>query len=307
MKSLRYYIKRAQAEKWAIGQFNFSTFEQVKGIVAAAEKLKAPIILGTSEGESKFIGLQEAVAIRDVLRKKTYVPIFLNLDHGKSFEYLKGAIAAGYDMVHFDGSKLPLEENTRISKEVAKYAKWLRLRQCFGGQGGVVVEGEVGRFGTDASRIYAEKFEIKEEDLTNPSDAEKYVKVTGVDILAVSVGTFHGIDITGVSPNLRLERLKEIGEVLRRSTPQDKTKPIGFVLHGGSGTPENDIREAIKLGIVKININTEIRAAFSNALKNCLEKNPSEITPYKYLIEPINAVQAIVEEKIKLFGAIGKA
>lgn len=287
MKNLKYYTKKAQKEHWAIGQFNFSTFEQVKGIIAAAEKLRAPVILGTSEGESKFIGLREAVAIRNVLRKRTGLPIFLNLDHGKSFEYLKEAISAGYDMVHFDGSKLSLEENIEISKQVAKYAKWR----------GVVVEGEVGRFSTDASRIYAEKFEIKEEDLTNPSDAEKYIKATGVDILAVSIGTFHGIDITGVSPNLRLDKLKEIVKKIN----------LPIVLHGGSGTPENDIREAVKLGIAKININTEIRAAFTNTLKNCLEKNPSEITPYKYLTEPISAVQAVVEEKIKLFGAIGKA
>lgn len=322
MKNLKYYIIKAQKEHWAIGQFNFSTFEQAKGIVAAAEKLKAPVILGTSEGESKFVGLREAVAMRDVLRKKALrlgsgqagLPIFLNLDHGKSFEYLKKAIVAGYDMVHFDGSKLPLEDNIKISKQVAKYAKWIRLRQParawragggFGGQGGVVVEGEVGRFGTDASRIYEEKFEIKEEDLTNPSDAEKYVKMTGVDILAVSIGTFHGINITGVSPNLRLERLEEINVALRLA--QGKTKPIGLVLHGGSGTPENDIREAIKLGIVKININTEIRAAFSAALRKFLENNKEEITPYKYLPDAVDAARKIAEEKIHLFGSQNKA
>ena len=153
MKNLKYYFNKAYTEHWAIGQFNFSTFEQVKGIVQAAQSLKSPIILGTSEGESKFVGLQEAVAMRDVLRKKTGLPIFLNLDHGKSFEYLKEAINAGYDMVHFDGSKLPLEENIKISQQVVKFAKWR----------GVVVEGEVGRFGTDASKLYAEKFEIEEE------------------------------------------------------------------------------------------------------------------------------------------------
>lgn len=300
MKTLKYYLQKAYKEKWAIGQFNFSSFEQVKGIITAAEKLKAPVILGTSEGESRFVGLQEAVAVRNALRKKTGLPIFLNLDHGKSFEYLKEVILAGYDMVHFDGSKLSLEDlpapatqkalqagNISISKKVVKYAKWRR----------VMVEGEVGRFGTDASRIYAEKFEIKEEDLTNSSDAEKYVRMTSVDILAVSVGTFHGIDITGASPNLRLERLKEITQKVK----------VPLVLHGGSGTPENDIREAIKLGIAKININTEIRAAFTNTLKNRLEENKSEITPYKYLTEPISAVRAVVEEKLRLFGSIGKA
>ena len=120
--------------------------------------------MGTSEGESKFFGLEEAVALRDVLRKKTGLPIFLNLDHGKSFEYLKQAIDAGYDMVHFDGSKLPLEENIKITKEVVKYAK----------KKGITVEGEVGRIGTDSSKLYSEKFEIKEEDLTKPEEAKNF-------------------------------------------------------------------------------------------------------------------------------------
>ncbi|MBI2049881.1 MAG: class II fructose-bisphosphate aldolase [Candidatus Staskawiczbacteria bacterium] len=296
MKSLKYYLNKAYREHWAMGQFNFSDFNQVKGVVAAAQNLKAPIILGTSEGESKFIGLKEAVAIRNVLRAKTGLPIFLNLDHGKSFSakggsasggeysYIKEAVLAGYDMVHFDGSKLPLEENIEISKKVVNFAK----------KKGVVVEGEVGRFGTDASRLYQEKFEIKEKDLTNPKEAEIYLQKTGVDVLAVSVGTFHGIDITGVSPHIRLDRLGKIRNII----------DVPLVLHGGSGTPEEDIKKAIRLGIVKININTEIRVAFANALRKSLA---GEIVPYKYLPEAINSVQAIVEEKIKLFGCQNKA
>jgi len=287
MKSLAYYFKKASQEKFAIGQFNFSDWSQVKGIVAAAVPLKSPIILGTSEGESKFVGLQEAVAMRNVLRKKTGLPIFLNLDHGKSFEYIKEAVLAGYDMVHFDGSKLPLEENLKISREVVKFAHWR----------GVVVEGEVGRFGTDASRVYTEKFEIKEENLTNPEDAKKYMKAANVDVLAVSVGTFHGIDVSGVSPNIRLDRLKEIQNTIK----------IPLVLHGGSGTPESDIKEAIQSGIVKININTETRMAFSNTLRKTLEINKEEIVPYKYLQESVDAVQKVIEVKIELFGSINKA
>ena len=286
MKNLKYYLNKAYKEHWAIGQFNFSTFEQVKGIAAAAENLKSPIILGTSEGESKFVGLEESVMLRNMLRSKTGLPIFLNLDHGKSFEYVKEAILAGYDMVCFDGTKLALEENIKISKQVKSFARWKEA----------VIEGEIGRFGTDVSRVYKEKFEIKEEDLTNTQEAMKYRKETKVDLLAVSVGTFHGIDINGVSPNIKLDRLKEIkNEVC-----------IPLVLHGGSGTPEQDIKEAIKLGIVKININTEIRLAFTNALRKSLETNKEEITPYKYLSEAIAAVQKVVEEKIKLFGSQDK-
>jgi len=287
MKSLKHYLKKAQEQHFAIGQFNFSDFTQMKAILASTERMKSPVILGTSEGESKFFGLEEAVALKNVLIKKTGLPIFLNLDHGKSFGYLKEAIDTGYDMVHFDGSKLPLGENIKITKEVVKYAKWR----------GVLVEGEVGVIGTDSSKLYSEKFEIKEEDLTKPEDAEKFVNETKADLLAVSIGTFHGIDVSGVCPNLRLDILKKIKE---------KTGKIALVLHGGSGTPEDDIKEAIKLGVVKININTELRVAFSGNLRRFLDNNPEEVVPYKFLADAKNSVERVVEIKIGLFGSAGK-
>src|SRR3989344_5958555 len=189
MKNIKYYLAKAYKEKFAIGQFNFSDWSQVKGIVQAAQSLKAPIILGTSEGESKFMGLQETVAMRNVLRKKTGLPIFLNLDHGKSFEYLKEAILAGYDMVHFDGSKLPLDENIKISNQVIAFSK----------KRGVLVEGEIGRFSEEASKLYQETFEIKEENLTSVQEATDYIHKTKVDFLAINIGTFHGIDANIIS------------------------------------------------------------------------------------------------------------
>lgn len=286
MKTLKYYFGKAQKEKWAIGQFNFSDFSQVKGIVNAAKNLKSPIMLATSEGESKFVGLSSAVAIRNVLRKETGLPIFLNLDHGKSFEYIEEAIDEGYDMVHFDGSKLTLEENIKITKEVVKYAK----------RKGVLVEGEVGRLGTDSSKLYSEKFQIKEEDLTKPAEAKKYINKTGVDLLAPSIGNFHGMEVSGIDPNLRLDVLENI---------RKETKNTLLVLHGGSGTAEDDIKEAIKLGIVKININTELRLAFSSNTRRALNSS-DEIIPYKYLQKPIEAVKMVVEEKILLFGSNNK-
>lgn len=300
MGDLKHYFKKAQKERFAIGQFNFSALTQMRAIAEAAKELKSPVILGTSEGESRFFGLEEAVAIRNVLRKKYGLPIFLNLDHGKSLEYLKQVIDAGYDMVHFDGSKLPLEENIKITKEVVKYAR--RWSLPAGRQ--VLVEGEVGKIGTDASRIYSEKFEIKEEDLTKPDDAKKYLEKTGVDLLAISMGNFHGIEISGIDPHLRLDILENVRETLRQA--QGKNSAEFLVLHGGSGTPEIDIREAIKKGIVKININTELRMAFSGNLRRALDSNKDEIVPYKYLPEAGKAVQKIVEEKIALFDSINK-
>ena len=292
-KNLKYYFQKAQKDGFAIGQFNFSDFTQMKAIVEAAKELNSPIILGTSEGESKFFGLEEAVALRDVLRKKTGAPIFLNLDHGKSFDYLKQAIDAGCDTVHFDGSKLSLQENIEKTKEVKSYAKWR----------GVLVEGEVGKIGTDSSKLYLEKFEIKEEDLTKPEEAKKYLDKTGVDLLAISMGNFHGIEISGIDPHLRLDVLENIKEALRQA--QGKVKNVFLTLHGGSGTPQNDIKEAIKMGIVKININTELRLAFSGNLKRALS-NTEEIVPYKYLPEAGKAVQNVVKAKIELFDSANK-
>ena len=288
MKNLKHYFEKAETEKFAIPQFNFSDFRQMKEIAEKATELKSPVILGTSEGESKFFGLEEAVALRDVLRKRTGMPIFLNLDHGKSFEYLKQAADAGYDMIHFDGSKLPLDENIKIAKEVVKYAKKKKI----------LVEGEVGKIGTDASRLYSEKFEIKEEDLTKPEDALKFLNETGANLLAISMGNFHGIEISGVDPNLRLDVLKAVKE---------KIGDALLVLHGGSGTPEDDIKEAIKMGIVKININTELRLAFSGNLRRFLDNNKEEIVPYKFLVDAINSVERVVEVKINLFGSANKA
>jgi ketose-bisphosphate aldolase len=286
-KSLKYYFEKAQKEKWAIGQFNFSDFTQLKAIVNKAAELKSPVILGTSEGESKFFGLEESVALRNVLRKKTGLAIFLNLDHGKSFEYLKQAIDAGYDMVHFDGSKLELDENIKIAKEVVKYAK----------KKGVLIEGEVGRIGTDSSKLYSEKFEIKEDDLTKPLEAQKFIKETKADLLAVSMGNFHGIEVSGIDPNLRLDVLKAVKE---------KTGSAFLVLHGGSGTPGEDIKEAIKMGIVKININTELRLAFSGNLRRFLDNNKEEIVPYKFLPDAQKSVERVVGLKIVLFGSQNK-
>lgn len=283
MKNLKAYITQARKEHWALGQFNFSDWSQVKGIVQVAQRLESPLILGTSEGESAFVGLEEAVAMRDVLRKKTGLPIFLNLDHGKSLDVLAKAIEAGYDMVHFDGSKLPLEENIAITKQVVALAK----------KNGVVVEGEVGRISTDASRVYQEAFVIKEEDLTNLEEAQRYVAETGVAVLAISIGTFHGIDARGESPHIRFDRLEEITQSLA----------IPFVLHGGSGTPMEDLEKAIRMGVVKININTETRLAFAASLRKALIDHPEEVVPYRYFANPISAVASVTEKYIEQFGS----
>jgi len=283
------YLKKAQKEKWAIGQFNISNTETLRAIGGAARDLKSPVIIGTSEGESRFLGLRQAAALVRSFREELDIPIFLNLDHGQSFDYIKEAIEAGYDAVHFDGSRLLLKENIEITRKVKEYAD----------RKGILVEGEVG-FIRGASQVLKEAPEIKKEDLTCPEEALRFVKETGVDSLAVSVGTFHGMEKgSGNSPlgleKIALGRLKEIKEMTGEK--------VFLVLHGGSGTRRDDIKEAIKAGIVKININTELRVAFTDTLREILNENPEETTPYKYMGKAVTIIQAIVRDKIKLFGS----
>ncbi len=272
------YFKKAQKEKWAIGQFNFSTNEQLKGIMAAAQNLKSPIIIGTSEGESKFLGLKQAVALIKSFKEETGFPVFLNLDHGKNLDYIKEAINFGYDCVHFDGSELSLPDNIKLTKEIVKAA----LKKD------VLIEGEIG--------IIGKSTQIKEENLTRLEDVKHFVEETGVNSLAISIGNVHGV--YQKMPKIDFERLKKIRA--RIETP--------LVLHGGSGVSEKDIKKLIKEGIVKININTELRVAWKKALKAAIKQSGrEEIKPYKILLPASRAIQKVVEEKIKLFGSQNKA
>lgn len=280
-------MKNAQSGKYAVGQFNVSTDEQIKAIVEVAKNLKSPIIIATSESEREFIGAKQAVALVESWRKETGLPIILNADHCKSLESAKEAVDAGYDMVQFDGSGLSFEENVANSKKVLEYAKNKNPN--------IVVEAELGYL-RGGSEIHKEKIEIKEEDLTKPEEAKKFVDLTGIDALAVVIGNLHGIQAE--SKKLFLDRLEEIQKAIPETL---------LVLHGGSDTQEKDIKKAINLGIVKININTELRVAYSDALEREIKEHPDEVKPYKILSPAIEETKKVVTEKIKLFGGEGKA
>ena len=242
----------------------------------AAKKQNYPVILGTSEGESGFFGLEEAVALVKIFKKKYNVSAFLHLDHGKDIDIIKNAIKVGYDSVHFDGSSLPIEENLKKTKYVVALAH----------KKGILAEGEIGYL-RGSSKIHNKHIVIKKEDLTNPESAALFVKETKADLLAIAIGNVHGL--SKKSPNLDLERLRKI-----------KTKAF-LVLHGGSGISGHDIKKTIINGITKININTELRIAWRTALLQSLKKQQEQIKPYKILPMAISAVQQKVEEKIKLF------
>jgi len=282
-------FEKARNGKYAIGQFNVSTDEQIKAVVETAKNLKSPIIIGTSEGEREFIGVNQIVALVKSWQKETNLLIVLNADHCKDFESAKEVIDAGYLAVHIDGSKLPFEENIELTKKVVEYARSKNPD--------VVVEGELGYL-RGGSEIRKEEIEIKEEDLTKPEQAKEFFEKTKVDLLAIIIGNIHGVSANLKDPSLNLKRLKEIQEAVPSAL---------LVLHGGSGAPEQDIKEAIKLGVVKININTELRIAYSEALGQEIKQHPDEIKPYKILAPTIEAMRKVIEEKIKLFGSEEKA
>jgi len=278
-------LKKAQQGKYAIGQFNISTDEQLKAIIEVVKDFDSPVIIGTSEKERKFIGVNQIVALVKSWQKQTGLPIILNADHCKTFESIKEVVDAGYSAVHIDGSELLFKENIELTKKVVDYAKSKDFN--------ILVEGELGylRGGSD---IHKEKTEIQEKDLTNVEQAKEFVEKTGIDSLAVVVGNIHGIESGMKNPPLFLNRLQEI----------QKTIPNVFlVLHGGSGTSEQDIKKAIELGVVKININTELRVAYTDALEQEIKEHPDEVRPYNVLAPAVKEVKKVVKEKIELFGS----
>ena len=219
------------------------------------------------------------------LREKYNFPIFLNADHTHSLEKVKEATEAGYDAIIFDGSKLSWGENVRQTKEAVDYVKSVSKK--------ILVEGEIGYIGS-SSEIFKELPKgaaIKPEDLTTPEQATEFVKKTGVDLLAPAVGNIHGMFADVPNPRLDIKRIAEIHKAVK--TP--------LVLHGGSGTSDDDFVSAISSGVSIIHINTEIRAAWRRGLEEGLKKNPEEIAPYKILPSAVEVVKTIVRNKLKLF------
>jgi fructose-bisphosphate aldolase class II len=288
MKTLKEYILEAEKNGTAIGHFNISNLETLKGIFEAAKKLGVPVIIGTAEGERNFIGTQQVVALVKSLRQEYDYPIFLNADHTYSFDKVKEAIDAGYDAIIFDATDLSFEDNIKITKQCVDYAKKVNPD--------ILVEAELGFIGSSSKVLneIPEGVKITEEYLTKPEEAKKFVMETGVDMLAPAIGNIHGMLKGGKDPALNIQRIKEIKGAIG----------IPMVLHGASGNSPMDVREAIKSGMSIVHINTEIRVAFRKALVKSLQENPDEVAPYKYMKEAVKAVEVVVEDKLKLFNNI---
>ena len=285
MKTLRQYIKEAGEKGVAIGHFNISNLETLRGIFNAAKKLDLPVIIGTAEGERKFIGTKQAVALVKSLRDEYDYPIFLNADHTYTVEGVKECIDAGYDSVIFDATGMSYEENIRLTKECVEYA---RLKNPE-----IIVEAELGFIGSSSKVLdkLPEGVKISEEFLTKPEDAKKFIEETGIDMLAPAVGNIHGMLKGGIDPALNIKRIGEIQKVIN----------IPMVLHGASGNSTEDIKEAIKNGMSVVHVNTEIRVAFRKALEESLKNKPDEVAPYKYMDKCVEIVETVVEEKLRIF------
>ncbi|RJQ29035.1 class II fructose-bisphosphate aldolase [Candidatus Parcubacteria bacterium] len=282
---LQSVIKSAEGGKVAIGHFNISDTVALRAIFEAARELKVPVMIGTAESERSFIGPQQVVALVKSLREEFNYSIFLNADHTHSLEGVKEAVAAGYDEILFDGSKLSKEENIRQTREVVEYVKSVNPK--------ILVEGEIGYIGS-SSGILKEipaGAAIREEDLTTPEEAKEFVEKTGVDLFAPAVGNLHGIFANAPKPRLNIEKIRAIKNAVK----------IPLVLHGGSATTREDFVAAIKAGINIVHINTDIRVAWRKGLEEALKEKPDEVAPYRIYEHAVQEIKKVVSEDLKIF------
>ncbi|KKU49825.1 MAG: Ketose-bisphosphate aldolase, class-II [Parcubacteria group bacterium GW2011_GWB1_49_7] len=275
-------IADAKKKGVAIGHFNISDSEGFKAVVEAAKELGVPVIIGVSEGEREFIGLAEIVSLVKVARGNG-LPVFINADHTYSVERAKAAIDAGVDSVIIDGAAKSFEENVAMTKKVVDYAEGRALNT--NSQGPALVEGELGFIGTSSKVLEEIPAGVAK---TNPDEAAEFVKQTGIDLFAPSVGNIHGIVKAG-EPDLDIELIKKLEQI----------SEVPLVLHGGSGISDEDFRLAIAAGIRIIHINTELRLAYKAGIEEGIKSG--EIAPYKFMQEAVKSMKEVVIERLKLF------
>ena len=273
-------LLKAQEGGYAVGAFNVENMEMVQAVLAAAEELNSPVIMQTTPSTVKYAGLDYYLANVEAAAKRTKVPVVMHLDHGNSFELAMQAMHAGYTSVMIDGSKLDFEDNIKETKRVADVAATLNI-PC---------EAELGKVGGKEDDLEAEA-----DTNTDPQEAKEFVERTGVTSLAVAIGTAHGFYVG--TPVLDKERLSEIREVV----------DIPLVLHGASGLSDEDVSDCVKRGICKVNFATELRAAYSKAVKETFAENENTIDPKAYGKKAIQAVKELVEARMKVCGCDGKA
>jgi len=275
-------LLKAEKEGYAVGAFNANNMEIVQAILAAAEKENAPVIMQASQGAIKYAGLDFLTGIVELAANSSKVPVALHLDHGTDFDQVVKCIRSGFSSVMYDGSKLPIEENIAITRKVLEIANAID----------VSVEAELGKIGGTEDNVHVSE---KEAMYTDPEEARYFVEQTGIKSLAIAIGTAHG-QYKG-EPKLDFERLAKIKSLVN----------IPIVLHGSSGVPDESVRQAIKLGVRKVNIDTNIREAFVGEMRRVIAEKPDEIDPRKILGPARDAATEIIRQKMRVFGSSGKA
>ncbi|HJB83121.1 MAG TPA: class II fructose-bisphosphate aldolase [Candidatus Mediterraneibacter intestinavium] len=270
----------AQKGNYAVGAFNVENMEMVKSVIAAAEELKAPVMLQTTPSTIKYGTVETYAAIVRAEAEKASVPVCLHLDHGNSFELAVRAMKAGYTSVMIDGSGEDFENNIAVTKKVVDVAKAI----------GIPVEAELGKVGGKEDDLEADA-----DTNTDPAEAKEFVERTGVSSLAVAIGTAHGFYVG--TPVLDKPRVSAIREVVS----------VPLVLHGASGLSEEDVRECVERGMCKVNFATELRAAYTAAVKKLLEEKPETYDPKKFGTAAMEAVKEQVKIRMKMCGCDGKA
>jgi len=281
----RELMEKARAGVYALGAFNTINLEVTQAIIRAANEKRSPVVVQVSETTIAYAGLKSITQIVCTVAEEEGkdVPIALHLDHGRSFHSIAACIKAGFSSVQIDASDLGFEENINLTRQVVDFAH----------SKDVFVQGELGRVGGMHGVLKKNGKKIERIDYTDPLQVKEFVNRTGIDSLAVSIGTVHGL----YKAKMRFDILEEIRSLV----------PVPLVLHGASGVLPKEVRKAIRSGINKINIDTELRVAFFEALRKFLGKNKEEADPRKILGSVREAIQEIVAIKVELFGSAEKA
>lgn len=286
----RHLMQRSRSQKFAVGAFNIDNQETLIAVSRAAQKLNAPVLVEVSDGEVKALGLENIRDMVDNYRAEYGIEMYLNLDHSPTVMDCKKAIDAGFEFIHIDISQAnhdaSTEEIIAKTKEVVEYAKFT----------GALVESEPHYFG-GSSNLHTEEINYEEikKTFSTPEGAKSFVEATGIDTFAAAVGNLHGK--YPVPKELDLELLQRIRDSIE----------CQISLHGGSGTPLHYFEDAARIGVSKININSDMRYVFRKTLEKVLAENPDEYAVVKLMPEVYEAVQKVVEEKINAFGSSGKA
>ena len=302
-------FKKAYEGGYSIGAFNVNNMEIVQGITRAAKKLEAPIILQCSSGARKYASHDYLVALVKTAAEETGLPIALHLDHGPDFETCKSCIDGGFTSVMIDGSSLPYEENIKLTKQVVEYAH----------AHGVVVEGELGTLAGIEDDVQVDSDKAL---FTRPEEVYDFATRTGVDSLAIAIGTSHGAYKfkPGQKPQLRFDILKEVEKQLPEfpivlhgasSVNQDHIKMIneyGGKMADAIGIPEDMLRKASSMAVCKVNVDSDIRIAMTAAIRKHFAENPTHFDPRQYLVPARDLIEELVAHKIDVvFGSTGHA